>query len=102
MGRDGSGLRGVQSRGPAGGIGGKRAPSGLAIKEGGLRAGAAGMQTVQRQHGGEVLAVGDARGVGNARLPQVGPIGGGCDDRAVDGRHLPVVGGQRGGHQYPA
>lgn len=60
------------------------------------------MQTVQRQHGGEVLAVGDARGVGNARLPQVGPIGGGGDDRAVDGGHLPVVGGQRGGHQHPA
>lgn len=100
--RDWSGLRGVQSGGPAGSIGDQRAPSGLAIEEGGPRAGAAGMQTVQRQHGREVLAVGDARGVGNARLPQVGPIGGGGDDRAVNGRHLPVVGGQRGGHQYPA
>ena len=60
------------------------------------------MQTVQRQHGRKVLAVGDARGVRDARLPQVGPIGSGGDDRAVDGGHLPVVGGQRGGHQHPA
>lgn len=64
--------------------------------------GARGMQTVERQHGRKVLAVGDARGVRDARLPQVGPIGSGGDDRAVDGGHLPVVGGQRGGHQHPA
>lgn len=60
------------------------------------------MQTVQRQHRREVLAVGDTRGVSNARLPQVGPIGGGGDDGAVDARHPPVVGGQRGRYEHPA
>lgn len=66
------------------------------------REGKGSVQTVQGQHGGEVLAVGDAGGVGHAGLPQVGPEGGGGDDGAVDGRDLPVVGGQRGGHQHPA
>lgn len=64
--------------------------------------GTGGSLTVQRQHGWEVLAVGDASGVGHAGLPEVGPEGGGGDDRPVDGGHLPVVGGQRGGDQHPA
>lgn len=58
--------------------------------------------TVQHQHGKEVLAVVDTQEVGNTSLPQVGPIGGGGDDRAVDGRHLPIVGVQYRGHQYTA
>lgn len=96
------GLGGVRPGGPAEGGVAERAPPPAGRGERGPRAGAERMQTVQRQHGGEVLAVGDAGGVGNARLPQVSPIGGGGDDRAVDGGHLPVVGGQRGGHQHPA
>lgn len=64
--------------------------------------GDSGSLTVQRQHGWEVLAVGDAGGVGHAGLPEVGPKGGGGDDRAIDGGHLPVVGGQRGGDQHPS
>lgn len=60
------------------------------------------MQTIQRQHGGEFLAVGDTGGIGNAHLPQIGKIGGGGDDSAIDGGNLPVVGGQCGGHQHPA
>lgn len=60
------------------------------------------LQTVQRQHRRKVFAVGDPGGVGHARLPEVGPEGGRRNDRAVDGGHLPVVGGQRGGHQHPA
>lgn len=64
--------------------------------------GVSGSLTVQRQHGWEVLAVGDAGRVGHAGLPEVGPKGGGGDDRAIDGGHLPVVGGQRGGDQHPS
>lgn len=58
--------------------------------------------TVQHQHGREVLALGDTHEVSNTSLPQVDPIGGGGDDRAVDGGHLPIVGGQHEGHQYTA
>lgn len=56
------------------------------------------MQTIQRQHGGELLAVGDTGGIGNADLPQVGKISGCGDDSAIDGGDLPVVGGQCGRH----
>lgn len=58
--------------------------------------------TIQSQHGGKVLAVGDAGGVGHTRLPQVGPEGGRGDDGPVHGGDLPVVRRQRGRHQDPA